>query len=266
MAVDSGPSSRPLHSKVAFGADSGQYNVPSPPLVGYIVSLLYLKLASSDGYEIVAIPRVLNIQVPRSMEQTLANANSVIYSLTSACGVCQGLFLVTTYSLTAGVPGKTYCTTAFTQLYPTTIPTGTAVPNWAYLDVVVHEVSQLSYPKFLGSAHNTSTTPLSVAHPPRPRVQGLQRPLRRARDIGATAGGVVGGIVGVWSHRRRRRFRRGVLSRFQPTPNDAASTIPPTRALFPPPLFSTLQTTTSSFNQTFHSRSRPGQYNGVPEF
>ncbi|KAG1878260.1 hypothetical protein F4604DRAFT_1756106 [Suillus subluteus] len=250
----------------------------------------YLGSPCADGsYEIVAIPAGTQYTGPPLSGANPCQCNSVIYSLTSACGVCQGLIPVTWSSW------KTYCTTAFTQLYPTTIPTGTAVPNWAYLDVVTGNIFNataaqldgdlpesnatsplsISTTASLSTSAHTSTTPLSAGSPASATSTGSSTPTSKSSDVGATAGGVVGGIVGVgaiaglaaWFFIRRRRFRRASSAAFsQPQMTQPPRFYDPADpSTFPPPLFSTLQTTTSSVNQNFSQQSRPGQYNGVPE-
>ncbi|KAG1812413.1 uncharacterized protein BJ212DRAFT_449308 [Suillus subaureus] len=193
----------------------------------------------ADGsYEIVAIPAGTQYLGPPLNGANPCQCNSVIYSLTSACGVCQGLTPVTWSSW------KTYCTTAFTQLYPTTIPTGTAVPNWAYLDVVTGNIfnvtaAQLdgdlpesiatSPPTTISSAIivtftsvHASTTSLSTSLPTSTTSTGSSSPTSKSSDVGAIAGGVVGGIVGVgaiaglaaWFFIKHRHSRRAPLPTF----------------------------------------------------
>ncbi|KAG1865832.1 hypothetical protein DFJ58DRAFT_770477 [Suillus subalutaceus] len=240
--------------------------------------------------EIVAIPAGTQYSGPPLSGANPCQCNSVIYSLTSACGVCQGLIPVTWSSW------KTYCTTAFTQSYPMNIPTGTAVPNWAYLDVVTSNIFNATAAQLDGDlpeskatsslsiistvivsplASVTSTILISASLPASTTSTGSSTPTSKSSDVGATAGGVVGGIVGVgaiaglaaWFFIRRRRSRRAPL----PTFSQPQMTQPPRfydpadPSTFPLPLSSTIQTNTSSVNQNFSQQSRPGQYNGVPE-
>ncbi|KAG1746114.1 hypothetical protein EDB19DRAFT_377934 [Suillus lakei] len=258
-------------------------------------------VCAGGSYEIIAIPAGTQYSGPPLDGTNPCQCSSVTYSLTSACGVCQGLIPVTWSSW------KTYCSTAFTQLYPTTIPTGTAVPNWAYLDVVTGNVfnataaqlngdlpesnatvplSTTSTPTSttsLSTSVHTSSTSLSTSVSASTTSTGSSTSTSKSSNVGATAGGVVGGIVGVgaiaglaaWFFIRRRRSRRAPLAA---SSNQSQMTQPPlfydptNPRTFPPPLPSTIQTTASSISyqdlanpQDFSQQSRPGQYNGVPE-
>lgn len=241
---------------------------------------------SGGSYQIFPIPAGTQYLGPPLDGTNPCQCNSVIYSLTSACGVCQGLIPVTWSSW------KTYCSTAYTQLYPTTIPTGTAVPNWAYLDVVTGDIFNATAARLDGDLPEsnataplttTSTASLSTSVPVSTTSTGSSTPTSKSSDVGAIAGGVVGGIVGVgaitglaaWFFIRRRRSRSAPPVAFGDQPQMAQPTRfydPADPSTFPPPLSSTMQTTTSSFNyqhpansQGFLQQSRPGQYNGVPE-
>ncbi|KIK39236.1 hypothetical protein CY34DRAFT_14524 [Suillus luteus UH-Slu-Lm8-n1] len=176
--------------------------------------------------------------------------------------------------------------------YPTTIPTGTAVPNWAYLDVVSGNIfnataaqldGDLPEPNATSPLTLTSTASLSPSVPVSTTSTGSSPTTSKSSNVGATAGGVVGGIVVVgaiaglaaWLFIRRRRSRRAPPAAFGDQPQIAQPARfydPADPSTFPPPLSSTMQTTTSSINyqhsansQGFLQQLRPGQYNGVPE-
>ncbi|KAG1746108.1 hypothetical protein EDB19DRAFT_1690368 [Suillus lakei] len=231
------------------------------------------------SYEINVIPAGTQYSGPPLNGTNPCQCNSVTYSLTSACGVCQGLIPVTWSSW------KTNCSTAFTQLYPTTIPTGTAVPNWAYLDVVTGNVFNATAAQLNGDLpESNATVPLSTTSTPTSTTStGSSMSTSKSSNVGATVGGVVGGIAGVgaiaglaaWFFIRRRRSRRAPLAAFS---NQSQMTQPPRfydpadPRTFPPPLPSTIQTTASAISyqnlanpQDFSQQSHPGQYNGVPE-
>ncbi|KAG2153719.1 uncharacterized protein EDB93DRAFT_1248627 [Suillus bovinus] len=242
---------------------------------------------SGGSYEIIAIPAGTQYSGPPLDGTNPCQCSSVTYSMTSACGVCQGLIPVTWSSW------KTYCSPAFTQLYPTIIPTGTAVPNWAYLDVVTSNIFNATAAQLDGDLpESNATTPLSTASASTTSafttsVSKLttstesSTPNSKSSNVGATAGGVVGGIVAVgviaglatWFFIRRRRSHRTASADFsQPQMTQPPRIYDPADpSTFPPPLYSTIQTTASSTNQEsansqgFSQQSRPGQYNGTPE-
>ncbi|KAG2121357.1 hypothetical protein BD769DRAFT_1479018 [Suillus cothurnatus] len=230
----------------------------------------YLSSPCSDGsYDIVAIPAGTQYTGPPLNGANPCQCSTVIYSLTSACGVCQNLIPVTWSSW------KTYCSTVFTQSYPMTIPNGTAVPNWAYLDVVNLPESNATSPLSGSTTTSLSTSTHASTILYTTILPDLQRPTSKSSDVGATVGGVVGGIVGVgaiaglaaWFLIRRRRSRRVSLAAFsQPQMAQPPRFYNPADpSTFPPPLSSTVQTTALFRNQTFSQQSRLGQYNGAPE-
>ncbi|KAG1765761.1 hypothetical protein EDD22DRAFT_950885 [Suillus occidentalis] len=176
-----------------------------------------------------------------------------------------------------------------------TIPTRTAVPNRAYLDVVTGNIFNATAARLDGdllesnataplTLRVTSTAPLSTRVPVSTTSRtGSSTTTSKSSNVGAIAGGVVGGIVVVgaiadlaaWFLIRRRRSRRAPPAAFDNQPQIAQPARfydPADPSTFPPPLSSTMQTTTSSINyqhsansQGFLQQSRPGQYNGVPE-
>ncbi|KAG1891125.1 hypothetical protein F4604DRAFT_1949427 [Suillus subluteus] len=139
-----------------------------------------------------------------------ATANScecstVTYALLSACGDCQNAtYLDWSY-------WSYNCSQVFSQVYPHNIPSGTKVPNWAYLNVTaagfdpvvaqsagdlpestatsVQSTGSVTYSSSVsasltsssGAATGSSTTSASDS---------------TSSNIGAIAGGVVGGIAG----------------------------------------------------------------------
>ncbi|KAF9053187.1 hypothetical protein BJ165DRAFT_1400515 [Panaeolus papilionaceus] len=58
--------------------------------------------------------------------------NTVLYSLMSACGACQGKSYLSWSVWSAN------CPTTYTS-YPSSLPQGVAVPGWAYLDVTAND-------------------------------------------------------------------------------------------------------------------------------
>jgi len=141
---------------------------------------------------------------------TVAQANpcacsSVFYSLLSACADCQSGKLLTWSAF------KVNCNTVYPQIFVRGIPSGTAVPHWAYQNVTVEDgfnstlaQMQLDAPESTANAQPTTTAPPSGS-------SNISSP--KKSNAGAIAGGVVGGVVflclvfiaAFWFIRRRRR-------------------------------------------------------------
>lgn len=248
----------------------------------------YLSGPCAGGkYQIVALPPGAHYLGPTLEGANPCQCNSVIYSTTTACGVCQGLTPVTWSSW------KANCSTAFTQLYPTTIPTGTAVPNWAYLDVVTSDIFNATAAQLDGDLPEsnataplsisipTSTTSLSTSVPVSTTSTASSTPTSKSSTVGAIAGGVIGGIAGVgaitglvaWFFIKRRRSHRALLAIYGDKPHMAQPARfydPADPSTFPPPFSSSIQTTSSinqhsAGSQGVSQQSRPGQFNGAPE-
>jgi len=128
--------------------------------------------------------------------------------MVSACGVCQDR------SIEAWSLWNTNCTVNTSiDVYPETIPSGTSVPAWAYLDVVTSDFFNLTLAQAdvgapesyapgskptgtapsstsyvattsaaLGASSSTTSVPNSTTTP-------------KKSNVGAIAGGVVGGVV-----------------------------------------------------------------------
>ncbi|KAF9459981.1 hypothetical protein BDZ94DRAFT_1267131 [Collybia nuda] len=148
---------------------------------------------------------------------TACRCSTVVYSLLSACALCQssGTFKGwSTYSFN--------CTSSMTYLsnFPANIPSGTRVPHWAYLDVVTLDVFSASLAQ--DSLNAPESTPVQQATTTSARgfttgIPGHTAPAQdsgsKKSNAGAIAGGVIGGlaflaIVGglmFWLVRRRRR-------------------------------------------------------------
>ncbi|KAI0246211.1 hypothetical protein BJV78DRAFT_177447 [Lactifluus subvellereus] len=142
----------------------------------------------------------------------LCKCNTVVYSLMSACDACQGA---------QWLPWKTWTRNCTAVDPPTTfsrlIPTGTRVPEWAFLNVtkgtwdpvlafqVGDAIEVIAGETGTLAVRPTPTTTQTV-------VPGLSHPSKR--KIGAVIGGIVGGVVVVvvaalglflWHARVKRR-------------------------------------------------------------
>ncbi|PPQ63071.1 hypothetical protein CVT24_005926 [Panaeolus cyanescens] len=137
----------------------------------------------------------------------VCKCSTVYYSMMSACGGCQGL------SFANWTAWSTNCPESFIQLqrFERTIPSGTTVPNWAFLDVVASNntfnatAAQLNIgltptSSFLPSSSvsdlppTTTSSPLTSSSSPPVQTQVAEK---AGHNAGAIAGGVVGGLVGV---------------------------------------------------------------------
>jgi len=127
--------------------------------------------------------------------------STVVYSLVSACGACQGGG-ITTWS-----HWSFNCTASDITLsqYPHNIPPAISIPSWAYLSVITADVWD---PSAALAAHNsgapdstvaTSATATSAtatsASTGIPSSTGT--PTKNSNHAAAIAGGVVGGVVGL---------------------------------------------------------------------
>jgi len=143
---------------------------------------------------------------------TLDNVNdcqcsTVTYSVVSACGVCQNRSIVA-WSL-----WKDNCTGhgPFILSYPESIPSGTAVPAWAYLDVTTSDFfnpaiaesddtapessdrASTSTSTVTSSGSSLATTTLLAPSQTSPVSGNIAT--HTQSNVGAIAGGVVGGVV-----------------------------------------------------------------------
>jgi len=131
--------------------------------------------------------------------------NSVFYSVLAACSACQGRIFI---KFSAWTPN---CTAIYSQQYPDHIPDGTAVPHYAYLDVVTSDTFDLGRARAAGgpestrparpiysptlttSSINTTTIPTTTSNP----YPTSSPSIAKKTDVGAIAGAVSGGIVGL---------------------------------------------------------------------
>ncbi|KAG1743025.1 hypothetical protein EDB19DRAFT_1699265 [Suillus lakei] len=253
---------------------------------------------NAGNFEIDPIPVGAQYVGPSLNGANPCQCNTITYSLTSACGVCQGGTAVSWSSW------KFNCSTSFIQLYPETIPTGTSIQNWAYLDVVTSNSFNITAVGRNGDLpESNATNPLSTSIPTSTTSSvsstaapskvssmttsgtstGSSTPTSSSLNVGATVGGVIGGVVGVgavaslaaWFFIRRRRSR--AAGALVPAFNNQPEITQPLRtydpadsSTFPPPFLPAIPTTASSNTRTSQLQItpyqlRPGQYSGFPE-
>ncbi|TFK30080.1 hypothetical protein FA15DRAFT_663425 [Coprinopsis marcescibilis] len=250
---------RTIISLVAFavGATAQSTNVVCPDDFAWASNSLgqnpclvssYLQSACGSTVTVNLIPAGTHYTGPQSLGQaTVCNCNTVVYSLTSACGACQGraVWNWTDWSVN--------CTPEGTSIarFPRQIPDGTEAPEWAFLDVTTNPgetwdpvqarlaavlpPSSSSVP--IPQNTNTNLPPIQTSplNPPAAEQQSTT-------NAGAIAGGVVGGLVFLvtvglavfwFVLRKKRTSETGVPSNFvideniRPNPIPVAASPPP---------------------------------------
>ncbi|TDL21537.1 hypothetical protein BD410DRAFT_898873 [Rickenella mellea] len=126
---------------------------------------------------------------------TLVNncqCSSILYSLMSACGVCQNRTIITWSSW------DTNCKNVYLTVYPEDIPSGTAIPAWAYVNVSQSDIFNPNDAMTLSASHDSTASLNQVtqtgaggANP----TNGVTGAKKKSSNTGAIAGGVVGGVV-----------------------------------------------------------------------
>ncbi|KAI1792840.1 hypothetical protein LXA43DRAFT_1093129 [Ganoderma leucocontextum] len=143
---------------------------------------------------------------------TSCRCNTVLFSAIAACATCQG-------QEDYIVPWSTYsqnCSTVYVQKYPVTIPSSTAIPAWAYLDITGNNTFSAAAAQAIASQNSPdSTAPAtasqtgsasSLTAPPTATGSSNGAPTsgdnsdsgsKKKSNVGPIVGGVVGGIAGL---------------------------------------------------------------------
>ncbi|KAH9992128.1 hypothetical protein BJV77DRAFT_453678 [Russula vinacea] len=143
-------------------------------------------------------------------DSNLCKCNTVSYSLISACDACQGAAWITwseyVFNCTKVLPPSTF---------PNPVPAGTRVPQWALLDVTaennwnsnksyaVGDSPELAPGAVLASGATVSASTTGPVSPhstvPDKFSSGTPAPTHTgsSTNVGAIAGGVVGGVVAI---------------------------------------------------------------------
>ncbi|OAX31414.1 hypothetical protein K503DRAFT_806085 [Rhizopogon vinicolor AM-OR11-026] len=121
----------------------------------------------------------------------------------AACEICQNTTIEnwSVWSSNCSTSLKHY------SVYPLNIPNGTAVPNWAYLDVVTNDIFNAAAAQRDGDSPEStsthvqsttsiisSTTSISASLTSSSTTQSPTSALKSS-SVGAIAGGVVGGVI-----------------------------------------------------------------------
>ncbi|TDL21525.1 hypothetical protein BD410DRAFT_840475 [Rickenella mellea] len=147
-----------------------------------------------DGgpYDVDALDVGTHYAGPPAAKVNNCQCSSVFYSLLSACGLCQNRTIIPWSSW------DTNCKNVFVTVYPEDIPSSTAIPAWAYVNVSTSDIFDLNNARTLqGSAESTAslnkvTQTGAGAENPTGGVNGAKN---KSSNTGAIAGGVGGGVV-----------------------------------------------------------------------
>ncbi|KAM5535702.1 hypothetical protein V8D89_010689 [Ganoderma adspersum] len=151
-----------------------------------------------------------NTPLNNAQSATPCRCNTVLFSAIAACATCQG-------QEDYIVPWSTYsqnCSTVYVQKYPATIPAGTSIPAWAYLDITANNTFNPSAAQAVASQNAPDSTAPSTASqtaiatsltaPPSATGSSNGAPTtsqssgsstKKSSNIGPIVGGVVGGIA-----------------------------------------------------------------------
>ncbi|KAI0754394.1 hypothetical protein C8Q80DRAFT_1138831 [Daedaleopsis nitida] len=147
-------------------------------------------------------------------ESTPCDCNTVLYSTYAACAICQGA------EIDPWPIYRTNCTQIYNGSYPEPVPGGTAIPAWAFLDVIQNSTFNVdaaqalaaqNVPDFMGNktsvplSANTSALASSITAAntdPSSSPSAGSAPVgatleTHGSDVGAVAGAAVGGTIGV---------------------------------------------------------------------
>jgi len=244
----------------------------------------YLEAVCNGGlWEIEPLPQGRLYRGPDAGQDNLCECNTVVYSLISACGACQGSkwILWSDWSFNCS-------SVASASTYPKPISAGTRVPHWAYLNITpTVDTWDPTAAKTAGDSPEATAAAVPTATAPS-HGSGSNRNTSRI------AGAVVGGIVGIallsasvlWYLRRRRRRAEARSSQSMndtlymaetPGPSDAGTFTPPRKfydpsdpSTFPTPFVSPSLTAiqTTSGSEQGGEVSPPlidrSQYRGLP--
>jgi len=185
---------------------------------------------ASTVYDISALEPDSHYVGPDQGEGNACSCSSVVYALASACGDCQGGNVTEKWSFWIA-----NCTSdQVTQNgYGHAVPPGTAIPAWAYLDVVDEDTFNANEAQTKAGEHGADTFPSTGGNSGSSKSGGSS-----SANIGAIAGGAVGGVVViglivaliVYLVVRRKRSPAAIYSGDSPTMPMAPALVPPAGA------------------------------------
>ncbi|KAH9973125.1 hypothetical protein BGW80DRAFT_1445663 [Lactifluus volemus] len=227
-------------------------------VIGYLLSPCY------GGFSpYAALPEAdISYIGPAPYEGNACKCSTVAYSLLSACAACQYALWISWSEYTRNCQGIDLSRPETEKLAPSylfAIPNGTSVPYWALIDVTVEGIWNLNESRAVGNIPEAGpgaviNTPASSAilsssfqatHSP---TATSSKSRGSSSNVGAIAGGVVGGIVVlaatafIFFFLGRRMHRQGSPTApvFDPTPQPLMDEVRPQSsdggAFVPPPL------------------------------
>ncbi|KAG2144847.1 hypothetical protein BD769DRAFT_1771858 [Suillus cothurnatus] len=160
-----------------------------------VVASYLLNVCGAD--EIPPLPAGYIYEAPTTATQNSCVCNTVTYSMISACADCQNGSYLSWSSWSSS------CSQMSIRQYPMDIPSGTKVPNWAYLNVtgsgfdpsaaqITGDLRNLPQPIMHPSLTSSSTSSSATAT----GLSTTSAPSSTSTDVGTIAGGIVGGIAG----------------------------------------------------------------------
>ncbi|KAI5119184.1 hypothetical protein M0805_000638 [Coniferiporia weirii] len=183
-----------------FSNLEGLYNSKgqSPCLVA-----AYLGSACNGGqYDVSALIDGQHYVGPTTAQANPCLCNTVIYSVMGACSTCQNGTIITWDSWSAA------CSNVYIDTFPEDIPADSAVPGWAYENVTitglynVTEALDDDSPESTATHVQTTQTAVGSSSSPGSTLpasgsgSGSNGSHKSSSNTGAIAGGVVGGVVG----------------------------------------------------------------------
>ncbi|KAG0700895.1 hypothetical protein DFH29DRAFT_601323 [Suillus ampliporus] len=229
------------------GAFAQTSNVACPPGFDWMNNTLnqnpctvaaYLSSVCIGGdFSVYPLPVDTHYAGPTVPQANACECSTVTYSLISACGDCQNSTFLSwsLWSYNCSAAG----TPVYISVYPSDIPSGTLVPNWAYQNVsagtfdpvlaqqigdspessatvVVQTISAVTHSTSV-SASLTTSSPTTATGSSTTSASSSS-----SSNVGAIAGGVVGGIVGLaaivglatWFFVKRRRSSKAPSAAF----------------------------------------------------
>jgi len=179
----------------------------------------YAQGACNGGqFSVASLPEGTHYTGPFANQVNACECSTVVYSLVSACGLCQGDIFI------SWSDWSTNCSTVYPSVYPEPISSGTSIPAWAYLDVVKSNnfnvteaqaddtqpassvsasqkptgtVSSTTASTTASTASEISSTPTLAGNGGGPTTTTTSNGTSNNSNTGAIAGGAVGGVVGL---------------------------------------------------------------------
>ncbi|KAG1827173.1 uncharacterized protein BJ212DRAFT_1294516 [Suillus subaureus] len=188
----------------------------------------YLESVCWGGdFTVSSLPPGTHYAAPTVADANKCECSTVTYSLVSACGACQNATFLNTLDFTEPRSWSQWnynCSLVYLQEYPNNIPSGTVVPNWAYLNVTTAgfdltaaqsagDLPESTATSVQSTGSVTYSSSVSASLTSSSGAATGSSTTSSKSNVGAIAGGVVGGFVGAaviiglatWYFVKRRR-------------------------------------------------------------